>query len=184
MFSVTRSGFLTQGLAVVLSPRLALDETEGDLALVRLVVAGELLAITFYERLLRGRALRESDRRPVLKALTQERDHYNALWPVVGPTVAQQDDFTYTFPGGTFTSRARAISFGALLETALLGTCLGAVPNVQSSELRLLLARIAASEAQHLSLFSSLHGGFPLGISFPNQLDEEQASDFQDRYLG
>jgi hypothetical protein len=184
MYTTTRSGLLAQSLVLLLDPRAALDSAEGDAALARLAVAGELLAITFYERLLAGKAFRDSDRRVVRGALAQERDHYNALWPIVGPTVAQQTDFTYTFPRGTFTSRARAISFGTALEAALLGTCLGVVPSLQSSELRLLFARIAASEAQHLSLFSSLRTGSPLGISFPDPLDEEHASDFQGRYLG
>jgi hypothetical protein len=184
MYHATRSGFLAQGLMTLLSPRLALGDTEGDLALARLAVAGELLEITFHERLLGARVLASPDRRSAREALEQERDHYNVLWPIVGPTVAQQSDFAYTFPRGTFATRTNAVSFGVTLETALLGTYLGAVAALQSVELRLLFARIAASEAQHLSLFTSLHERGPLGSSFPSSLDEEQASDFQDRYLG
>jgi hypothetical protein len=51
------------------------------------------------------------------------------------------------------------------------------------SDLKTTVARIAASESQHLSLFSGLASNRPVGLSFPAPLDYETTSDFLDSYL-
>ena len=44
------------------------------------------------------------------------------------------------------------------------------------------MARIAASEAQHLSLFTQLSGGDPVGVSFPRPLAIDEASNALDAF--
>ena len=68
------------------------------------------------------------------------------------------------------------------LETTFLGAYLGAVGGLQSAAFKQPFARIAASEAQHLSVFTGLAGGDPVGISFPAPLSIDEASDALDAY--
>ena len=68
------------------------------------------------------------------------------------------------------------------LETVFLGAYLGAVDALQTDALKQPLARIAASEAQHLSVFTELPGGDPVGISFPAPLSIDEASNALDAY--
>lgn len=181
----TRAGFLlaVSGALVGLAAAPALGADDGDLALVRLSVGFELLSLAFYRRLLTAKLVAADERAAAERAVANEHDHYNVLAPVVGPSVAQDGDLAYAFPRDTFTSRAGAASFAVELETATLGSYLGAAPALQSTELRGLFARIAASEAQHLSFASRLGGGRIVGIAFPNPLDIAQASDALDRYV-
>jgi hypothetical protein len=44
------------------------------------------------------------------------------------------------------------------------------------------VARIAASEAEHLSVFTRFSGGNPVGISFPDALTIDEASNALDAY--
>jgi hypothetical protein len=53
---------------------------------------------------------------------------------------------------------------------------LGAVDGLQTARLKQPVARIAASEAQHLSVFAELSGGDPVGVSFPDPLTSDEAS--------
>ena len=66
------------------------------------------------------------------------------------------------------------------LETAFLGAYLGAVDGSQTRALKQPAARIAASEAQHLSVFARLAGAGPVGLSFPAPLTIDEASDALD----
>ena len=70
------------------------------------------------------------------------------------------------------------------METAFVGTYVGAAGSLQTPELRLAAAQIAASEAMHLSVLSGIQSGTPVGQAFPVALDVEQASDALDAYFG
>ena len=100
-----------------------------------------------------------------------------------GQTPSTADDFTITFPKGTFDSRGSIAKFGVALETAFLGAYLGAVDAFAPHDTKTTAARIAASEAQHLSVFTDLASNRPVGISFPVPIDYETASDLLDAYL-
>ncbi len=157
-----------------------------DLAQARLLVAVELLAIAFYTRALEAKLFRGDAEKLLRRALFNEEEHYRAIAGILvgaGQTPAQAGDLEYGLPARAFASRAAAAELGALLETGFLGTYLGAVDAVSDRYLKTTFARIAASEAEHLSSLERLHANRPVGISFPELLDEPAASRFLDLYL-
>ena len=132
---------------------------DGDLAYARLLVGAELL----------GGLLRAGDR--------VEADSAGMPWDLeagasstsrsttrrcpqilsgAGQTPAVAADFDFSYPKGAFASRSSIAKLGVTLETAFLGAYLGAVDGLQTSALKQPVARIAASEAQHLSVFTRL----------------------------
>lgn len=179
------------GLVLEAAPASAARAVSGpfsdvDLALARLAVGAEILAVGFYTRAIASRKLAGDDRRYLRRALHNEREHLAAVSDVLagaGQTAATADDFTVTFPKGAFASRAAIARLGTTLETAFVGTYLGAVDAFGPSELKTIAARIAASEAQHLSVLAELASDQPVGISFPVAIDYEHASDVLDAYL-
>ena len=72
------------------------------------------------------------------------------------PATAHDIDFSY--PRGSFASRAAIARLGVQLETLSLGAYLGAVAPADAALPRPAAAR-AASEAQHLSVFAGEVGG-------------------------
>jgi len=63
-----------------------------------------------------------------------------------------------------------------------LGAYLGAVGALQTNALKQPMARIAASEAEHLGVLTHLAGGTPFELSFPEALTIEEASNALDAY--
>jgi len=53
---------------------------------------------------------------------------------------------------------------------------------LQTAALKQPIARIAASEAEHLSVITRLSGAEPVGISFPAALTIDEASNAMDAY--
>jgi hypothetical protein len=92
------------------------------------------------------------------------------------------EDFDFAYPKDSFGSRGAVAKLGVALETAFLGAYLGAVDGLQTSSLKQVAARIAASEAQHLSLLTQQAGRDPIGVSFPGALTIDEASDALDAY--
>ncbi len=146
-----------------------------------------MLAIDFYTNAL---ATKQYEGLPTASSLTRalvnENAHYKALAQVLTdagqvPAVAADIDFSY--PDGTYDSRGSLARLGVQLEAIFLGAALGVAVAVQGSDLRLLVSQIAASEAQHLSVFSALAGGNPVGPALPGALPLEAAtaalSDFE-----
>ena len=157
-----------------------------DLAIARLAVAAEILAIEFYTQAIAAKKFKGDATKYLKRALFNEQEHLTAMSQILngaGQTPSTADDFTSTFPKGTFDSRGSIAKFGVALETAFLGAYLGAVDGVASSDLKTTAARIAASEAQHLSVFSELAANRPIGVSFPAPIDYATASDLLDAYL-
>lgn len=157
-----------------------------DLALARLAVGAEILAVEFYTRAIASKTFSDDETKYFKRALFNEQEHLQAVSEVLagaGQTPSTADDFDITFPDGTFDSRGSIARLGVALETAFVGSYLGAVDAFAPSDLKTTAARIAASEAQHLSVFSDLAANHPVGISFPAPLDVESASDLLDEYL-
>jgi hypothetical protein len=148
---------------------------EGDLATIRLLASSELLTQAFYTRALASRTLSKADAADLAHALDHERDHYTALRQTLGDTAPLADDFEFAFPKDAFTRRGRMLRLGTAIETALAGTYASAAATVGVLELRVLLAQIAVSEAQHVAVLNRLRGGAP-APSFPELFDVEQAS--------
>ena len=156
---------------------------DADLAYARLLIALELLSLDFYSRTLRsGHFEAQLELR---RARAAERHHYDAVAAVLTdagqtPATAQEIDFSY--PRGSFGSWSASARLGVRLESLSLGAYLGAVRALESPDFRNRAARAAASEAQHLSVFSAATGGRRLGPPLPPTLPIERGSDALDTY--
>ena len=153
----------------------AADPTEGDLATVRLLASGELLAHAYYARALASKRLSKAEAAELERSLEHDRDHYAALAKLLGTAAPLADDFEFAFPSDAFTRRGRMLRVGAAIETALAGAYASAAATASTLELRALLAQVAASEGQHVAVLNHMRGGAP-APSFPELLDVEQAS--------
>ena len=185
--ALTVAGLTLGGAATAHVTRAAAGPADDDLAAVRLLIASELLAIDFYTNALATKQYDGTPTGPTLRhALGSEQAHYDALARVLtdageAPAVASEIDFAY--PKGAYGSRGSIARLGRELEAVAVGAALGATTAVQAPELRLLVTRIVASEAQHLSVFSSLTGGSAVGPALPGALSPDAAtaalSDFE-----
>jgi rubrerythrin len=143
---------------------------DADLAALRLLIAAELLAIDFY-----AHAAMRGDERPTARAaLGDERAHYDALARLLvsfGGAPATAADIDFSYPRATATAQALRI------ERLLAGSYVGAAATMQTPSLRLAVAQIAATEAQHVAAWLRLEGRGPFGPTFAPALSLEQASD-------
>jgi hypothetical protein len=119
------------------------------------------------------------------RAFFNEQEHFAAVSGILtgaAQTPAAPSDFDFVYPAKTFDSKGSIAELAVELETTFLGAYLGAVDALQTDALKLPIARIAASEAQHLGVFTQLAGGDPIGVSFPNAFSIDEVSDALDRY--
>jgi hypothetical protein len=157
--------------------------SEGDLAHARLLVALELLLLDFYSRAIRSG--RSASRLELGRARAAERRHYDAVGAILvdaGQVPATAQDIDFSYPRGSFSSYARIGRLGVRLESLAVGAYLGAVRSLETALYRSHAARIAASEAQHLSVFLASAGGRPLGPALPAALPIAHVSDALDAY--
>jgi Ferritin-like domain len=191
--SMSRRALLRRGSVLLLaSPALsfapaeagAAPPSDGDLAHARLLVTCELLAADFYRRALRSKRLvRETGE--LKRLLADERDHLNAVRGILvsaGQTPATSADVDFVYPRRTFASSTSIAALGVRLESLFLRAYLGAVAGFEASGLKLVAARIAASEAQHLSVLAGEAGGARVGAALPRPLTIDRASDQLDRF--
>ena len=153
--------------------------SDNDLAYARLLVAAELLAIDFYGRALASKRVARGAAGQLRRSLADERKHYRAMAATLGAagqTAATAADINFTYPRRAFASSASIAALGARLEALFLGADLGAVAGFDSDESKLAAARVAASEAQHLSLFTGEVRGVRIGPAFPRALTIDRAS--------
>src|SRR5579864_3859599 len=172
MQSLTRAGLLRLGAAATLGA----VPPDSDLAFERLLIATELLADDFYSH-----AIGAAAPGALHEARANERAHYKglaALMNEAGQPPAQAGDIDFSYPAGSFANAGSIRTLGAALEALQLGAYLGAADGLVSEPFRGLVARIAANEAQHLTIFEPFHS------SFPSALTIEQASDALGRYTG
>lgn len=168
---LTRGALLRLGAGAALGVSVPPDS---DLAWARVLVAAELLADDFYSHALDARAPG-----PLHEARANERAHYAglaALMNEAGQPPAQAGDIDFSYPQGAFSSASSIRKLGAALETLQLGAYLGAADGLVSEPLRGIVARIAANEAQHLTMFEGFHSSFPVALTI------QQASDALSRY--
>jgi hypothetical protein len=194
--SLTRAELLRHGggsAAIVLGgsalsfvpPARADTPSDGDLAYARLLVAAELLAIDFYRRALASKKFRPRTTVELRRLLADERKHYRAVAGTLraaGQTAATAADIDFVYPRRAFSSRASTAALGARLESLLLGAYLGAVTGFEADALKLTAARVAASEAQHLSVFTGAASGQRIGPAFPRSLTIDRASAVLDTF--
>jgi hypothetical protein len=173
------------GLGALAAPASADPLADGDLAFARLLTATELLSIDFYTRVLAADRFGPVCRKYAARALADENMHYasvSAILSGAGLVPATAQDFDFNYPAAAFSSRGSIATLGRDLETAFLGAYLGAVAAVQSRPLLQPLARIGASEAQHLGIWGHELGGRPSSLAFPAPLTIDQASAVLDEY--
>jgi demethoxyubiquinone hydroxylase (CLK1/Coq7/Cat5 family) len=150
-----------------------------DIPVVTLALATELVGAQFYKQLLAAKARNTRQEAHLRRALANENDHYAAVAKVLsdaGQTPGQASDFDFTFPANAFQTRRAAARLGVQLETVFMGIYLGAVQTLQDASTRALFARIAASQAEHVSFFSAIALHRPIGMSFPVPLSLEEGS--------
>jgi hypothetical protein len=180
------------GALLASGPALALVEatragtlSDNDLAFARLLIAAELLALDFYGRLLRAGRFGSSAARELARARADERKHHRAMARVLidaGQTPPGPGDIDFTYPRRSFASRASSAALGVRLESLFLSACLGAVQGFEAGGLKTTAARIAASEAQHLSLFAGEAGGERIGAALPRPWTIDRASNALDQF--
>jgi hypothetical protein len=157
-----------------------------DIPVITLVLAAELLGAEFYTQALRAKAFDAAEARYLRRALVNETEHYAAaaqFLTAAGQTPGQAADFDFTFPARAFATRRSTAELGLQLETAFLGIYLGGAGSIQDAGTRAVFARVAASQAQHLSLFSHIVLDKPIGMSFPVPLSVEDGSAALDPFV-
>jgi hypothetical protein len=158
---------------------------DADIAYVRLLIGAELLAADFYTLAVAAKKFDGDPLKYLQRALFNEIEHYHALSGIMtgaGQAPAVPGDFDFTYPNETFASKASIAKLGVELETISLGANLGAVDGLQTNSLKQSVARIAASEAEHLSVLTRIAGGKPIGVSFPDALSIDDASNALDAF--
>ena len=172
--------------ASLLAPAALADPlSDNDLAYVRLLVGTELLGIDFYTRALDAKKLSSKGQKNLKAALLNEKEHYQSVAAILSgaglvPAVSADIDFAY--PKGSFDTASSVTKLAARLETAFLGAYLGAVGGMQSSVLLGGVGRIAANQAQHLSVFQNMLFGKPINVSFPQSMSIQEVSAVMDAF--
>jgi hypothetical protein len=157
-----------------------------DIPVVTLALAAELLGAEFYSQALAAKVFATDESTYLQKALFNEGQHYTAgakFLTDAGQTPGQASDFDFTFPAKGFATRRNASALGMRLETSFLGIYLGGAASLQDPGTRAVFAQIAASQAQHLSLFSGIVLNKPVGMSFPTPLSLEDGSAALDPFI-
>ena len=178
--------FVAGGIAGVLSPRAAADSIpDGDLAYARLLIGIEVLALDFYTQAIAARQFGPGATAFMRRARFNEGEHYAAVAQILtgaGQVAATAADFDFSYPAKAFASKCAIAKLGVAVETLSVGAYLGAVDALNTTKLKLPVARIAASEAEHLGAFKGLADGGPVGNSFPDALTIDAASNAFDLY--
>jgi hypothetical protein len=173
------------GLTAFAGAASAATIPDADLAYLRLLIAGELLALDFQDRALASGKLRH-DARPVFRKMrADEKAHYTKLANVLtaaGGTPATAGDIDFSYPKGSFNGEGSILRLAEQIERLLVGAYLGAVENVETPELRQPIGQIAANEAQHAGAVAELAGGGVIGRAFAPALQMAAASDALDRF--
>jgi hypothetical protein len=100
------------------------------------------------------------------KAAARKATHVAKLIAALGADTPAPDDFTIDLP------KDATVALGVKIESLLVRTLTGALASTQDGSTRLLLARLLASDAQHLLLVRAA-AGLPAvqGLPVPIELD-------------
>ena len=172
-------------LAALARPAAAADIPDGDLAYLRLLIAVELLKVDYGDRASAGAALRPPAKGFVRRVVAHDKRHYTGLAALLtnaGQTPATGDDVDFSYPRNSYATEASTAKLGRKLSTLATGAYLGALENVQTPQLRLPLAQIAANEAQQAGAFGQLIGGHVVGSAFAPALQIDAVSEALDEY--
>jgi hypothetical protein len=181
------AALLVAGSALGFVPEAATADTvpDGDLAYARLFVTVELLALDFYGNAIASRRFDKGQLADLRRARADEKQHCDSAAGILiaaGQVPATVADIDFSYPRGSFASRSSIARLGISLESMALGAYLGAVDAYATNALKQRAARAAASEAQHLSVFTAEVGGRRIGAAFPRPLTIGRVSDTLDRF--
>ena len=157
---------------------------DGDLAYARLLVATELLGADFYATAIASHKAGARLLKRLKLAHANELEHYQSVGMILtgaGFTPAGAGDIDFAYPRNTFKSEGSIAKVGLELETIMLGAYLGGVDGMQTAALKPVVARIAASEAQHVAYLSTIKG-LSSFQAFPNPMTIQQVSNALDAY--
>ncbi len=158
---------------------------DGDLAHLRLLIAGELLAVDFLNRAFEHGDLRRPYAALAREIRADEHAHYKllaALMTAAGQTPATAGDIDFTYPATTFESQRSLVGFGLRLERVLMGGYIDALEHVQTPGYRETMARILANEAQHHGALAALTCRPVIEKRFPSPVRPETLSNFLGNY--
>lgn len=165
--------------AALAMPARAETLPDADLAYLRVLIGAELLEADFAAKAAASGKLRRASAAVVHKTVADEKAHYGRLaaaMTAAGQVPATAADIDFAYPKGAFVGQASILKVAAELASLTLGTYLGAVENVQTPDLRLPIAQIAANEAQHLGALASLAGRSAIGPPFAPSLQIDAAT--------
>jgi hypothetical protein len=132
----------------------AIGAATSDTDIAKLAATAELLAIDFYSQAIASKKLSGDELSYLVGAKANEVAHYDALKGVL--KAATPTGLKFTYPAGSFASRASIGKLGQALETAFVGAYMGAVSALQSNELKSVAAEIGACESRHLSVLTNI----------------------------
>lgn len=186
MSETTRAQFLTRGMkgglallaggAVLgLAEGVALGAVESDVDIAKLAATAELLAIDFYTKAIASKQLMGDELGYLAGAKANEVAHYDALKSVLKS--ATPKGLAFSYPAGSFASRASIGKLGQALETAFVGAYMGAVVALQSNTLKGVAAEIGSCESRHLSVLTNIaENTIVPAPNFPTVLSASQAT--------
>src|SRR5436305_4304609 len=188
-----RGGLLMRGAVLLASGRIlgaaaradAATVPDVDLAYLRLLIGVELLKLDYGSRAVTAKPLRTAARRVVKPLVLDDKRHYAGLAALVsgaGQAPATSGDVDFSYLRGSFGTERAILELGRKLAALALGAYLGAVQNVQTPDLRLPLAQIAANEAQQAAAFEQLLGGRLVGSAFAPSMQIDAVSAALDEY--
>jgi hypothetical protein len=149
---------------------------DNDLAYLRLLTTTELLGADFYANAAAAQPYVGPAEKNIAVALANDKTHYAVLAAILtdaGEVAPTADDIDFTYPRGSFATTGAVTKLAVALETLFLGAYLGAAGGVQTISLVQPIAQIAATQAQHLTVFSQLLGrsGFKAPLPAPLAID-------------
>jgi hypothetical protein len=173
------------GAAVLAAPAGAMTFPDSDLANLRLLVGIELLALDYQGQALAGGKLSSSTSTLFKQGVASDTAHYNGLVDLLGKgnvVAATTDDIDFAYPKGSFDSESAILKLADEIQGLALGAYTGALENIQTPQLRLPVAQIAANEAQHMSALGALAGKPVLGRAFGPSLQIDAVTAALDEY--
>jgi rubrerythrin len=179
-------GLALAGLASTTASPASAGIGQPDIPAVTLALAAELLGAELYTQALAAKVFDADESRYLRRAQLNESEHYTALAKILtdaGQTPGQASDFDFTFPAKAFATRKSTAEVGLQLETAFVGIYIGGASTLQDPPTRSVFARIAASQSQHLSVFSRIVLNRPVGLAFPAVLSLEGGSAALDPFI-
>lgn len=187
--SLLRRGVVLLGsgsaLGALALPAHAAAIPDSDLAYLRLLLAVELLKIDYGVHAATSDKLRPATQEFVTRVVLDDKRHYVRLATLMtgaGQTPATGGDVDFSYPPGSFATKAAVAKLGRRLATLATGAYLGALENVQTPDVRRPLAQAAANEAQQAGAFGQLLGGRVIGGAFAQSLQIDAVSAALDEY--